>query len=136
MVVSGGRWGVRFKTSEGRGGYIKNVTVNNVVMHSVKTAIAVMGNYGEHPDEDWNRSAYPVIENILVHNVVGENITQAGLLLGLPESPFRDIRLANIALDVRSTKSIWNCSLVAGSYSFVLPKPCVELTQEDSIVVH
>ncbi|KAG0626115.1 hypothetical protein M758_2G103200 [Ceratodon purpureus] len=134
MVVSGARWGVRFKTAVGRGAYIRNVTVNNIVMHSVRTAIAFMGNYGEHPDDNWNRTAYPVIENILVQNIVGENITQAGLLLGLPEAPFHDIRLANIALEVRSTKHIWNCSSVAGSYFFVLPQPCLELTRENFTV--
>lgn len=132
MVVSGGRWGVRFKTAEGRGGYIKNVTVNNIVMHSVKSAIGVMGNYGEHPDENWNRTAFPVIENIRIQNVVGENITQAGVLLGLPESPFHDIRLANIALEVHGpAKRIWNCSHVSGSYFFVLPQPCLQLTREN-----
>jgi len=131
MVVTSARWGVRFKTSVGRGGYIRNVTVNNVVMHSVRTAIAFMGNYGEHPDDNWNRTDYPVIENILIQNVLGTNITQAGLLLGLPEAPFQNIRLVNIALDVQSENKNWNCSSVAGSYFFVLPQPCPELTKED-----
>ena len=131
MVVTSARWGVRFKTAVGRGGFIRNVTVNNVVMHSVRTAIAFMGNYGEHPDDNWNRTDYPVIENILIQNVLGTNITQAGLLLGLPEAPFQNIRLVNIALDVQSENKNWNCSSVAGSYFFVLPQPCPELTKED-----
>lgn len=102
-------------------------------MHTVRTAIAVMGNYGEHPDENWNRTAYPVIENILVGNIVGENITQAGLLLGLPDAPFHDIHLTKVVLDTRTTKQgPWNCSWVTGFYNFVLPKPCPELTMENS----
>lgn len=133
MVITNSRWGVRFKTSVGRGAYIRNVTVNNIVMHTVRTAIAVMGNYGEHPDENWNRTAYPVIENILVGNIVGENITQAGLLLGLPDAPFHDIHLTKVVLDTRTTKQgPWNCSWVTGFYNFVLPKPCPELTMENS----
>jgi len=133
-VITGGRYGVRIKTSAGRGAYVKDVTVTNVFMDSVKTAIAVLGNYGEHPDENWNQSAYPVIENIHITNVMGENITQAGLLVGLPESTFRGIRLANIILDVPLAEDSWNCSWVAGSYLFVSPPPCLELTREDLIV--
>lgn len=110
MVITNSRWGVRFKTSVGRGAYIRNVPVNNIVMHTVRTAIAVMGNYGEHPDENWNRTAYPVIENILVGNIVGENITQAGLLLGLPDAPFHDIHLTKVCLDTRTTKQVLELS--------------------------
>ncbi|KAG0576377.1 hypothetical protein KC19_5G075200 [Ceratodon purpureus] len=129
MVISGGRWGVRLKTAVGRGAYIKSIAVNNVSMYSVKTAIALMGNYGEHPDENWNRTAYPVMENILIKNIAGENITQAGLLLGLPQSHWHNIHLANIAIKVSSTKTSWNCSWVSGSYSSVLPQPCPELAK-------
>ena len=129
ILVSGARWGVRFKTAAGRGAYIKNVAVNNVVMYSVKTAIAVMGYYGNHPDEDWNRTAYPIIENIYLRNIAGENITQAGLLVGLPESPFHDIHLANIALDIPSKMITWNCSWVSGTCFFVLPQLCPEFTR-------
>lgn len=129
MVITGARWGVRFKTAVGRGAYIRNVAVHNVVMYSVRTAIALMGDYGDHPDENWNRTAYPVINNILVKNIVGENITQAGLLLGVPESPFHDIHLANIALEVPPAKTTWNCSWVSGFYFFVLPQPCLELSR-------
>lgn len=130
MVVTGARWGVRIKTAVGRGGYVRGISVKNIVLHSIRTAIAVMGNYGEHPDENWNRTAYPLIEDIRMKNIVGENINQAGLFLGLQESPFRDIHLANIALQVNTTKQIWNCSDVAGSYIFVFPQPCVEFTRK------
>lgn len=131
MVLYGARWGVRFKTSPGRGGYIKHVAVHNLLLHSVKTAVAFMANYGQHPDDNWNRTAYPVIENIVIKNIVGENITQAGILQGLPESPFRHIHLKTIALDVRSTKNVWNCSWVSGSYFFVVPQPCADLTRQN-----
>lgn len=131
MIIFSARWGVRWKTAVGRGGYMRNISVNNVVMHSVRTAIAFMGNYGDHADDKWNRTDYPVIENISIQNIVGENITQAGLLLGLPEAPFHNIRLVNIALEVATENKNWNCSSVAGSYYFVLPQPCPELEKEE-----
>lgn len=131
MMIFGARWGIRFKTGPGRGGYIRNITVDNVNMRSVNTAIAFTGNYGEHPDENWNRTDYPVIENVLIENIVGEDITHAGLFLGLPESPFLNIHLANIALDTKSESEDWNCSSVAGTYFFVWPQPCPDFTKEE-----
>lgn len=125
---------MRIKTSAGRGAYVKDVTVTNVFLDSVKTAIAVLGNYGEHPDENWNQTAFPHIENIHYKNVLGANISQAGLLQGLPESTFHGIHLANVLLEVPSAIDPWNCSWVDGSYLLVSPPPCLELIREDLIV--
>jgi polygalacturonase len=134
MTIYGARWGIRFKTGLGRGGYIRNITVTKLDMRSVRTAIAFAGNYGEHPDDNWNRTDYPVIEDVSIEDVVGENITQAGLFLGLPESPFHNIHLANIVLDVKSESENWNCSSVAGTYFFVRPQPCPDFTKEELLI--
>lgn len=134
MMIYGARWGIRFKTGLGRGGYIRSITVTNLEMHTVRTAIAFAGNYGEHPDDNWNRTDYPVIEDVSIENVVGENITQAGLFLGLPESPFHNIHLGHIALDVKSETENWNCSSVAGTYLLVRPQPCPDFTEEEDLM--
>ncbi len=115
------------KTTTGRGGYIANVSISNIQMFNTEKAIVFSGFSGEHPDDKWNPQAYPLVERIWIQNVVGENIVQAGELLGLQEAPFQRICLSNIALDVVPGRPCWNCSEVAGSSSFVLPKPCPEL---------
>ncbi len=115
------------KTTAGRGGYIVNVSISTIEMHNTEKAIVFTGFSGKHPDDNWDRKAYPLVEQIWIKNVVGENIMQAGELLGLQEAPFRDICLINIALDVISGWPYWNCSEVVGSSSYVLPKPCPEL---------
>jgi len=115
------------KTTTGRGGYIANVSISNIQMFNTEKAIVFSGFSGEHPDDKWNPQAYPLVERIWIQNVVGENIMQAGELLGLQEAPFQRICLINIALDVVPGRPYWNCSEVAGSSSFVLPKPCPEL---------
>jgi polygalacturonase len=127
VVISNAKSGIRMKTTAGRGGYITNVSISEVEMHNTEKAIVFSGFSGEHPDDHWDHHAYPLVERILIQNVVGENIVQAGELLGLQEAPFRHICLINIALDVLPGSPCWNCSEVAGSSSFVLPKPCPEL---------
>ncbi|KAH9548676.1 hypothetical protein CY35_11G100300 [Sphagnum magellanicum] len=127
VVICNSKSGIRMKTTTGRGGYIANVSISNIQMFNTEKAIVFSGFSGEHPDDKWNPQAYPLVERIWIQNVVGENIVQAGELLGLQEAPFQRICLSNIALDVVPGRPCWNCSEVAGSSSFVLPKPCPEL---------
>ncbi len=132
VVILNTKSGIQIKTTAGRGGYIVNVSISTIEMHYTEKAIVFTGFSGKHPDDNWDRKAYPLVEQIWIKNVVGENIMQAGELLGLQEAPFRDICLINIALDVISGWPYWNCSEVVGSSSYVLPKPCPEL--QDSVL--
>ncbi|XP_002988771.2 probable polygalacturonase [Selaginella moellendorffii] len=122
--------GVHVKTGAGRGGYVKNISVTNVTMDSVLTAIALSGNSSsEHPDEGYDPLAYPVVRGIYVNKVWGRNISHAGSLRGLEAAPFEDICLSNITLEVddASQGSKWDCSNVKGASLGVTPTPCRQL---------
>lgn len=129
MTILHSGTGFRLKTAVGRGGYVTNISVSNVLMQDVKTAIAFTGRYGEHPDEDFDPTAFPVVDQIVISNVHGKSITAAGTLFGLSESPFRNICLAEIALDVSGSVN-WSCSDVEGFYKEVSPLPCSELLKD------
>ncbi|KAL5700590.1 hypothetical protein ACHQM5_026016 [Ranunculus cassubicifolius] len=74
--------GIRIKTAPGRGGYIRNIYISNVTMTNVKIAIRITGQYGEHPDESYDPSAFPLVDKITIKDLVGENISLAGMLEG------------------------------------------------------
>ena len=118
--------GIRIKTAPGRGGYVKNVYVADVSLDNVSIAIRITGNYGEHPDENYNRNALPTISNITIKNIVGVNIGVAGMLQGISGDNFSNICLSNVSLSVRSTNP-WNCSLVEGYSNSVSPEICEQL---------
>lgn len=128
LVIKNSRRGIRFKTSEGRGGYILNVTVTNVQMHNVTTAIAFASNYGEHPDEEYDPHALPRVENILITDVVGDHIKTAGEIQGLESAVFKHICLSYVCLT--ETRSNWTCSNVQGFSLAVYPPICPELAPE------
>ncbi|KAI5064287.1 hypothetical protein GOP47_0020957 [Adiantum capillus-veneris] len=117
----------------GRGGYVKDVYISNVVLRNVKTAIGFTGLYGEHPDDMYDPNAIPHVHNVYIENVVGDNITMAGNFQGLSAYPYKDIYLINITLNVTSTRNIWNCSFVEGYSDSVFPAPCGDLLQKESI---
>ncbi|XP_058723515.1 probable polygalacturonase [Vicia villosa] len=120
--------GIEFRTTKGRGGYLKEIAISNIEMENVYTAISAKGNCGSHPDDKFDPKAFPLLNHITLKDIIGTNITIAGNFSGIEESPFTDICLSNITLSTNSVSSItWECSNVSGFSDSVLPKPCQEL---------
>ncbi|TVU39834.1 hypothetical protein EJB05_13275 [Eragrostis curvula] len=118
--------GIRIKTAPGRGGYVRNVYIADVSMDNVSIAIRITGNYGEHPDDNYDKNALPIISNITIKDVVGVNIGVAGLLQGIQGDNFSNICISNVSLSARSMNP-WNCSLVEGYSNSVSPEICEQL---------
>ncbi|KAL1802801.1 hypothetical protein ACET3Z_031448 [Daucus carota] len=125
--------GIHLKTNIGRGGVIRNITVSSVYMENVRKGIKIAGDVGDHPDENYNPNALPVLKNVVINNVWGEKVLQAGLIQGLKNAPFTGICLSNIHLNgATGTRNLpWKCSDVSGTASQVSPLPCSELTSTD-----
>ncbi|KAI3792606.1 hypothetical protein L2E82_06489 [Cichorium intybus] len=121
--------GIHLKTNIGRGGIIRNITVSDVFMVNVRKGIKIAGDVGDHPDENYNPNALPVMKHIRIKNVWGEKVQQPGLIQGLKNSPFTDICLSNINLFGSSgAKNVpWKCADVSGGAVQVSPSPCAEL---------
>lgn len=120
--------GIEFRTTKGRGGYIKEIALSHIEMENVYTAISAKGNSGSHPDDKFDPKALPLLHHITLKDITGKNITIAGSLSGIEESPFTNICLSNITLSTNSVSSSkWECSNVSGFSDSVLPKPCQEL---------
>eukprot|EP00249_Psilotum_nudum_P009125 c21725_g1_i1 orf=376-861(+) len=127
MLIYNVRTGIYVKTARGRGGYVRDIFISNVHIVNAKVAIRLSAFYDDHPNDGYDPYALPVVEKILVENMTGQNITFAGQLEGLPDSPFRDIFLSNITLGVTSFDDAWSCSNVQGSSESVYPQPCSQL---------
>ncbi|KAE8736026.1 topless-related protein 2-like isoform X1 [Hibiscus syriacus] len=120
--------GIEFRTTKGRGGYIKEIIISDVEVLNVGTAFSAIGNCGSHPDDKFDPDALPVLEKITLQNIVGTNINMAGIFIGIQESPFTSICLSNISLSIDSASSdSWRCSYVSGFSESVSPKTCPEL---------
>lgn len=120
--------GIEFRTTRGRGGYVKQIIISNAELENIVTAIVANGNSGSHPDDKFDPNALPVLDHITLQNMIGTNITLAGNLTGIEESPFTSIHLSNISLSITSGTSIsWICSYVSGFSESVSPEPCPDL---------
>ncbi|CAL1385463.1 unnamed protein product [Linum trigynum] len=128
--------GVRMKTDVGRGGYITNITIRNVIMERVKVPIKFSKGSNDHPDEGWDRTAIPIVKGVRIIDVVSLNSTKAPQLLGIENAPFSEICLRNVTLlglkESSSSAGSWHCEFVSGSAQDVFPLPCSELLQKDA----
>ncbi|GMH30879.1 hypothetical protein Nepgr_032722 [Nepenthes gracilis] len=121
--------GISLKTSRGRGGYMKGISISEVEMEDVYLAIKATGLFGSHPDDKFDPNALPIVEGISFKNIIGTNITIAGNFTGMYESPFTSISLTDIAFYISCPDlcTSWVCSNVVGFSMNVLPEPCPDL---------
>lgn len=122
--------GIHIKTNIGRGGFIRNITVSDVYMEKVRKGIKIAGDVGDHPDDKYNQNALPVVKGITLKDVWGVLVQQAGVILGLKNSPFTGICLSNINLNgmTGSRSPPWKCSDISGAAHLVSPLQCSELS--------
>ncbi|KAL2336020.1 hypothetical protein Fmac_010466 [Flemingia macrophylla] len=124
--------GIRIKTAVGRGGYVKDIYVKRMTMHTMKWAFWMTGNYGSYADTDFDPKALPQIRGINYRDVVAENVTMAATLEGISNSPFTGICIANVTISIaaKANEQPWTCTDVEGITSGVTPKPCNSLPDQ------
>ena len=99
--------GIRIKAARDRGNDVSNISYKDITMEDVKTAILVTEYYpkaapeGEVPAEGVTRLT-PKFHNIVIENVTAKNSGSDGYIVGLPESPVRDLVMKNVHLEGRT----------------------------------
>lgn len=118
--------GVRIKTAVGRGGYVKDVYVKGMTMHTMKWVFWMTGNYGSHADNHYDPNALPVIQGINYRDMVAENVSMAARLEGISGDPFTGICISNVTIGLakKAKKVPWTCADIEGVVSGVVPQPC------------
>ncbi|KAG0493859.1 hypothetical protein HPP92_004853 [Vanilla planifolia] len=120
--------GIHIKTNVGRGGYIRNVTISGVYMNRVLKGVRIAGDVGDHPDNNFNPRALPVVDGVTIRNVWGVEVQQPGSIEGIKGAQFTHICLSNVKLwGVAGRWEPWRCSAVSGVAFEVHPWPCAEL---------
>ncbi|KAL3498894.1 hypothetical protein ACH5RR_041626, partial [Cinchona calisaya] len=118
--------GVRIKISVGRGGYVKDIYVRGMSLKTMIYVFWMTGNYGAHPDNNYDSIALPVIQNINYRDIVAKNVTMPALLEGIPGDTFTGICISKVTIELlkAATNIPWNCTDVSGISSDAPPQPC------------
>jgi polygalacturonase len=101
--------GIRIKANRDRGADVSNISFKDITMEDVKTSILISEYYpkvlpeGEVKAEPVQRLT-PFFHGITIENVKSVNSPWAGVIIGLPESPVKDIVLKNV--DIQAKKGL------------------------------
>ena len=124
VILQHGSYGIEIKTGDTRGGYIRNVTIENVsIVNALKKAVSIDAFYGfPNPICGKPPPVVPtIVDGITIANVVSRLSNLSLHLAGLQARPTRNIRLVNVTFD---DDSFADCrGWVSGSAENVHPVP-------------
>lgn len=125
--------GIRIKSSRSRGGPVEHVRCSNLTMKNVKRPIDIACYYPKVPQDDPAQAVTdttPAYHDIRIENLTADSPESAGLIVGLPESPVRDITLSNVKIKAATGLLVQN----ADDVHFKDVK--IEAAQGDDIITH
>jgi polygalacturonase len=108
LTMDGTDFGLRFKTTRGRGGTVENIHADHITMTGItKTAILFDMYYMERrpkPEPVSNRT--PIFRDITLSDITCDGAKDALQVRGLPELPMSDITLKNIRITSKNGATI------------------------------
>ncbi|KAI4380318.1 hypothetical protein MLD38_006523 [Melastoma candidum] len=133
VVVWDSRRAVRIKTAPGRGGYIKDIRYRNVVFDNVRVGILIKTDYNEHPDEGFDLTAVPTIEDITFSGIHGQGVRVPVRIHGSKEIPIRNVTFRDMSVGLTyKKKRVFQCAFVQGRVTgTIFPTPCENLDLYD-----
>ncbi len=98
--------GIRIKANRDRGNQVFDITFKDITMEDVHTSILISEYYpkampeGDVPAAPITRLT-PFFHDITIENVKSTNSPWAGVIVGLPESPVKDVTLKNVNIQAQ-----------------------------------
>ncbi|HEY6412964.1 MAG TPA: glycoside hydrolase family 28 protein [Edaphobacter sp.] len=101
--------GLRIKANRDRGNQVYDISFKDITMEDVKTSILISAYYPKALPEGEVAAApvtrlTPFFHDITIENVKSINTPWAGVIIGLPESPVKNVVLKNI--DIQGQKGL------------------------------
>jgi polygalacturonase len=97
-VFDGTDRGIRIKSARGRGAYIEDIRVANIVMRNIRDEALVITTFYEKSNPETVTERTPVFRNIHINGVTGDARIAADLS-GLTEMPLDDISISDFHID-------------------------------------
>jgi polygalacturonase len=103
--------GIRIKSNRDRGNDVSNLSFKDITMEGVRTAVVISAYYPKMVPEGEVAAApigrlTPFFHDILIENLTAVGSDTAGVIMGLPESPVKDVVLKNVSISATKGLSI------------------------------
>jgi polygalacturonase len=119
-TFSGTENGIRIKSRRGKGGLVQDLSYSDITMTNVYPAISIACYYQDSSQADFTtndqaqpvNATTPVFRNIHVRNLTAYSLRDAGLIIGLPESPVADVIFKNVHIFANTGITIVNAKSI------------------------
>ena len=119
--------GVHIKNGPGRGGYVHDVLLENLIMKDCAAAIMIDLEDSKEPPDDptykVNLSALPDIRRVRARHINGTGSITVAKLEGLKGAIIHDVELEDMHFDGGQ----YVCGNVTGTFHDVTPQPCADI---------
>ena len=113
--------GVRIKSNRDRGNAdIAHFSFRDITMDDVKTPILISEFYPKIPEtitEEPMTRLTPQFNDIVIENLTATGAKQAAIVVGLPESPIRNLRLTNVHISAETGAVIQYADVIAKGFT-------------------
>lgn len=112
--------GIRVKSNRDRGNDIGNFYFKDIKMEAVKTPILISEYYpriptGDDPAQPITRLT-PFFHDIAIENLVAKGSKSGGIVIGLPESPVKNVVLKNVDISAETGMIISNAQVTGENF--------------------
>jgi len=112
--------GIRIKSNRDRGNDIGNFSYKDLTMEDVATPILISEFYPKIPasiDTAPVTRLTPHFHDITIENVTATGAHEAAVIVGLPESPIRNLRLTNVHINSQTGAKIQYADIIASDFT-------------------
>lgn len=107
-IADSGNWApIRFKTQPSRGGFVENVTFENITITDAKQAFELLMAWRMVPPVLPPARVLPVFRNLTFKNVTGK-VERLGVISGLKESPVTGVKFIHCRLTAKTGLKVEN----------------------------
>jgi len=114
VTFTGTRQGIRIKSARGRGNDIGNFTYRDINMDGVETPIEITAYYSgivkDDPGQPMTEHT-PRFHDITIENLTAIGAKRAATIMGLPESPIKNLTLKNVTISAATGMTIQNAQI-------------------------
>ncbi|XP_039071594.1 probable polygalacturonase [Hibiscus syriacus] len=133
-MSSSGVLGMQFESRlVGRGGYVRDITYPNLTFDGARVGIVSKTDYNEHPDDDFDRKALPIIRDISFTKIYGQGVRVPVRIQGSEDIAIRNVTFRDMSIGITyKKKHIFQCAFVEGRLvGTIFPAPCENLDRYD-----
>src|ERR1017187_4242182 len=115
VTFTGTRQGIRIKSARGCGNDIGNLTYRDIKMDGVETPIEITNYYTGMVKDDPGQPVTehtPKFHDITIENLTATGAKRAAVIMGIPESPIRNLTLKNVNISAATGMVIQNAQLI------------------------